>query len=206
MGLCLSMSWRTCLVTCAHFTGVKPLLSDNCCIAVFSYKYPNAVCGGVAGNVLTCWVRRSTTWRGHARLTRRRKSFASDRRRKGTQSARSIWKSRSVARYQAVFGLWRPPSTFWRLCCTVAGGCNDSKRGRMLFGHLFCWLALKNKTVMVSIRPIWTVNARPVFCPISPWLTGCKKKKLIILSSSHHTVREYFNKMKRVLLSDCWIF
>ena len=24
--------WRTCLVACAHFTGVKPLLNDNCCI------------------------------------------------------------------------------------------------------------------------------------------------------------------------------
>lgn len=46
--------WRTCLVTHTHFTGVESVLDDNCSIAVLSYKYQNAVCGGVAGNVPIC--------------------------------------------------------------------------------------------------------------------------------------------------------
>ena len=50
-------TWRETLIlidTHTHFTGVESVLDDNCSIPVLSYKYQNAVCGGVAGNVPIC--------------------------------------------------------------------------------------------------------------------------------------------------------
>lgn len=68
------------------------------------------VCCGIAGSVLTCWVRLSTMWREPESRMRRRRSFGPNKNRRGICCVSRWWKNRYLWCYYIPVGSSSP----WR--------------------------------------------------------------------------------------------